>query len=97
MKLADPYKLFHLTDATMGIDKTLPPKRQSKQRGKFVDDIKFSFPVGVFKFKRHGSPGKWVVVCRLQPGDSKSTDAFHNFILEATRQAPVLLSPTLST
>ncbi len=92
MKAKEAYELFHLTDDMMNVDGILDPKKRSKARTKFLEDIKFGFPVRVYKLQRYGSTGNWAALFRMYWGDGKRCDDFEGFVINAMRQVPMLLS-----
>ena len=94
MKKEDEYTLFHLTDEMMGINKDsmVDRKLRHKERVRFRTKLQGSFSVGVFTMRRYGTQSSWTVVCKMSKGDTETSPAFKNFIIEAARKAPRLLS-----
>ena len=64
LDLSEPYELLELMDEVMGICADTTPDRvvQCRARSKFVADLGFPFPVGVFIYERHSSLGNWTSV-----------------------------------
>ena len=87
MENAAPYTLFHLTDTMTGIDNDTiqDPKARSKERAKFLLGLQFDFSVGVFIFKRYGHHSNWVVVCRMEKGDTESCSKFDSLRTQPPR------------
>ena len=91
---AAPYTLIQVDDEAMGIssDDTPDRKVRSKDRSKFIADLGFNFPIGVFTYERYGTLGKWYVCFRMEPGHTEQHHEFVSAIVEATKEAPTYLS-----
>ena len=90
----DTFELVELTDDMMGISVDVMPDRmvRCREREKFVNNIEFPFPVGLFTYERHGTLGKWQVVFRMDMGQDKCHPDFVGACINATRDAPTYLS-----
>ena len=77
----------------MGISVEDMPDRhvRCRARAKFVADIGFNFPVGVFAYERLGTLGKWHVVFRMELGHNEKHHDFIGAVVDASKEAPTYL------
>ena len=90
----EPYEIVELTNEVMGIDVDDMPDRHEhyRARAKFVDSIKYNFPVGLFTYNRTGTHGQWHVLFRMVMGHDATCTEFIGMCINATKDAPEYLS-----